>query len=137
MASPTAIAQRPERLTQWGLSIGQRRQSDVVYRTGYWYNRFGVVLGWGDLSRDDFGRISSALIDGELLFVSTRVRRAQVNDTIQINDLLEANPFVISRERFYVVSNAKDVLQDPYEYGGLSFVVLSQREAEVRLLGRK
>ncbi|OGJ57988.1 hypothetical protein A3H22_03280 [Candidatus Peribacteria bacterium RIFCSPLOWO2_12_FULL_55_15] len=50
----------------FGLSCGQMRSgpNKVTHNSG-WYNRHGEKLGWGDLSSDDYLRISRELQYGE------------------------------------------------------------------------
>ncbi|MBX4204947.1 MAG: hypothetical protein KW788_02010 [Candidatus Doudnabacteria bacterium] len=52
----------------YGLSCGQMRGDDMVHNGG-WYNAAGEKLGWGDLSRQDFERISSEIEEGEIFVV--------------------------------------------------------------------
>ena len=123
-------------LDRLGLKCGQRYTAvRAVYRTAYWYNQSGEVLGWGDLSGDDFHRIASRLNDGELLFVTRRIGRAQIGDSIDRGDILKSVPFVIGAKCLYLVAAAKDTFQNPYSYGGLSFEVLSADEALERFRG--
>jgi hypothetical protein len=51
-----------------GLSCGACRGNDFVHNGG-WYNKAGEKLGWGDLSPDDFNKISQELEEGELFII--------------------------------------------------------------------
>jgi hypothetical protein len=111
------ITKRKFGINQMGLEIGQKcADLHIVYRTAYWYDRLGTVLGWGDLSADDFNRIASVLSDGELFIAARRIKRAQIGDLVQVDELLDASPFVIGRNQFFHVSRVKDVIQSPYIY---------------------
>ena len=52
----------------YGLATSQMRTQDLVHNGG-WYNRAGEKLGWGDLSPEDFRRISREIPEGELFIV--------------------------------------------------------------------
>lgn len=51
-----------------GLGCGQMRGRDFIHNGG-WYNKAGEKLGWGDLSPDDFKKISQELEEGELFII--------------------------------------------------------------------
>lgn len=60
-----------EWLENLGFRIGQMRgymAKKVGHNCG-WYNKDGVKIGWGDLSRDDLDKVAAALPVGEILVV--------------------------------------------------------------------
>lgn len=54
--------------TLFGIRCGQMRADDFVHNGG-WYNKLGERLGFGDLSHDDFRKISEELNKDELFIV--------------------------------------------------------------------
>lgn len=54
----------------FGLQCGQIRCGDakITHNSG-WYNKSGEKIGWGDLSTEDFQRISNELKDGEFFII--------------------------------------------------------------------
>jgi hypothetical protein len=52
----------------FGIHCGQIRYREVVHNGG-WYNSVGEKIGWGDLSSQDFKKISSELQPGEVFII--------------------------------------------------------------------
>lgn len=53
----------------FGLRCGQMHSEGKVTHNSGWYNKKGEKLGWGDLSADDFRRISIELDESEVFLV--------------------------------------------------------------------
>jgi len=131
MATATLVrAGSSVRLESLGLKIGQRYPStEVFYRSGYWYDETGTVLGWGDLSPSDFRNIASVLKIGQLIFVAPPIGRPQVGTQIRMENLLGSSPFVIGANEFFFISTATETIRNPYVYRGIAFRLLTPEQA--------
>ena len=95
----------------FGLSYGQIHFSEEsIYKNAGWYNKSCKRIGCGDLSADDFRRISDELEDGEMFIVLGEVRslsamKAQlVENNPGVDYVAEHATYVIIPGQMYVVN---------------------------------
>lgn len=130
----------------WGQMIGE--PGKITHNAG-WYNKAGEKLGWGDLSTENFKRISKELDEGEL-FV-TLPESASFWKFVEkfgaTGSLCQVNNTEYAPGKEYIAENAnfligKDILYfvDCYERGltitkmyGLTFQVVKPEDV-IKLL---
>jgi len=131
--------------TLFGLCCGQTRDKDgqIVFK-GWWYNKDGERLGWGDLSIDDFERIKSELNDGEFFIVlkdndrrwNLAIKKSQDELDIEapgIDYVAENCRFVITSGQSYIIEESGEDLgtQDTYTHyskkENIESVILSKK----------
>lgn len=124
---------------RFGLRVGQIRGRDMVHNAG-WYDRTGKKLGWGDLSPDDFRRISLDLGEGELFIVLSEsdsfwnfVTRKPTLATKPeekapgIDYVAEKCAYILGQDQMYLVDRYGDSNQETVSRDGLAFRVLSRQ----------
>ncbi len=129
----------------FGLSCGQIRNRDMVHNGG-WYNANGEKLGWGDLSPDDFRRISSELQEGEffiILYESDSFWKfvkqpgllgsmADVEPDVNapgVDLVLEKCAYIIAPGKLYSIDRYGDTSQKSFTRDGLTFEVVTRDKA--------
>ena len=130
-----------------GLAEGQIRKNNFVHN-GDWYNQEGVKLGWGDLSPEDFLKISEGLNEGELFiiffesyYLSTFVTyRSGANGSMYMVNPDAENPgvkfvsencaYIIAKGQFYFVDRIGEVGNATLARKGLVFKVLKKDDVK-------
>jgi hypothetical protein len=134
----------------FGLYCGQCRSDDFVHNGG-WYNRAGEKLGWGDLSPQDFQRISDKLDDGELfivLYESDSFWNFVTHNPGIIGSMCATKPtvgapgvdyvakkccYIIASHQLYYVDRYGNLEEHTFERKGLQFTVL-KRDVATKLI---
>ena len=89
----------------FGLSYGQIHFSEEsIYKNAGWYNKSCKRIGCGDLSADDFRRISDELEDGEMFIVLGEVRSLREPMDPDVDYVAESALYVITPGRMYAVN---------------------------------
>jgi hypothetical protein len=136
----------------FGLYCGQMRggPTKLTHNSG-WYNRRGEKLGWGDMSKEDFRRISRDLEDGELFIIISEQdsfwrfvtrpgiigRMAKVRSNIDapgVKYVVEHAMFIIAKGQLYYVDRYNSS-GETLERVGLHFKVLTPEAAEQLIAG--
>lgn len=134
----------------FGLRCGQIRDEGFVHNGG-WYNKQGEKLGWGDLSRADFLRISNKVADGELFIILREsdsfwkfVTRpgiigsmATVKPDVEapgVDYVAEKCRYIIARHQLYHVDRYGDSKEDIFERNGLLQFKVLTRDAAKQLI---
>ncbi len=130
-----------------GLINGLVRKDDFIHNGG-WYNKKGEKLGWGDLSVDDFRKISSNLVGSDLFII--------LNENAAFWNFVTHNPgftgamctvnpdaespgfeyvaekciYVIAKYRFYFVDRIGDTDGETIKRRGLVFKVLKKDDVK-------
>ncbi|MFA5830562.1 MAG: hypothetical protein WC878_01905 [Candidatus Paceibacterota bacterium] len=116
----------------FGLRCGQERFKNRIIHNGGWYNQAGEKLGWGDLSREDFERISKELDYGGELFIVLNSHDSFWKFTTNFDGFNVGSPgidyvtkhaqYIILRNQLYKIDTSeKETVLDP---SGLAFKVL-------------
>ena len=108
-------------------------RSDMITRNSGWYNKQGEKIGLGDLSRQDFRRISGALPDKELFIVLSEGDERALKHELEQKAMNEPNIDCISQHAQYVLARNKMYLVDRFSaqnskrwrWRGLSFKVIN------------
>lgn len=132
----------------FGITCGQIRGRDFVHNGG-WYNQQGEKLGWGDLSVEDFRRISAELEEGEMFVILCESDSfwAFVEKPGLIGSMAQVKPDVEAPGAEYVAQKAMYIIvrgelffvaryhQDkPLERDGLVFQPLAPEAAKEMVL---
>lgn len=124
---------RPTRiLRRYGLNLGQRRdEQSLCYRSGGWYTRDGLLLGYGDLSRRDIERIKSNLRPSELFLVLKSGPFSLKSDNSGfLHDIVGQTPLVISSLGVFLISQSKKSLGARLLVNGIDVQVLDLLEGD-------
>jgi hypothetical protein len=121
----------------FGLRCGQICFKNKIVHNGGWYNKSGEKLGWGDLSREDFERISKELEHGESFIVLNEQDSFWKFATMHGGPKVEAPgidyvaqhaKYVISKDQPYKVdAREKETISEP---SGLILKVLKPEEVK-------
>jgi hypothetical protein len=133
--------------SMFGIRCGQMRGQDIVHNGG-WYNAAGEKLGWGDMSADDFLRISSELPEGELFVVLPesasfwkfvdRKRMGMIGsmhatspdiEAPGVDFIVEHAMWIIARSRIYGVSHTGTRGVQTHFQGNMVFEAVGPAEA--------
>ena len=129
----------------FGLRCGQCRGRDFIHNGG-WYNRDGEKLGWGDLSPQDFLRISNEIEDGELFIILYEgdsfwnfvVRPGIIGSMAAVKPEVEAPGvdfvsekccYILAKHRLYYVDQNGYLKKETFDRDGLEFKVLTKEAA--------
>ena len=134
----------------FGIRCGQIRARTIVHNGG-WYNQRGEKLGWGDLSPEDFQRISDGLENGELFivlyesdsfwsFVTKPViigSRTTVRPDVEapgVEYVVEKCGYVIAKNRLYYVDRYESSREETFEWYGVQFTALKREAAKALIV---
>lgn len=136
----------------FGLGCGQMRANDMVHNGG-WYNRSGEKLGWGDLSPEDFKRISEGLEEGELFIIlyesdsywrhvtfipgpiGSMAKTAPTEEAPGVEFVSDKCAYVIGKGSLKYVDPYGDATSKSTDIFGLAFEVVSREEAKRLIAG--
>ena len=134
-----------QRSDLFGLRCMQMRSDGKITHNSGWYNRSGEKLGWGDLSTDDFLRISNEIAEDELFIIlgeqdsflnfvefpgaigGMSIIRPE-EKTPGVYFIAEKCRYIIARGKLYYISRYGDV--EDITRGGLRFKTLTRDEAK-------
>jgi len=110
----------------FGLKPGQRcRAANCFYTRTRWYDATGSVIGWGDLSVDDIGRIQKRLRSGEIFFVVDSMTNWLEPSTVTpTSQLLKQGPILITDREIYLVADSTRGYASPIFRSGLAVKVI-------------
>lgn len=129
--------ENPAPSTRFGLSNGQfyHGYTELIHN-GYWYNKHGERLGWGDLSVENFQRISEEIEDNELFIILSEhdgyrriVRQSQGRETDTLHApgvkyVAEHAAFIITKNKLYGVEHLWQSKDEFIMRRGLKFIVM-------------
>ncbi|MDA2923009.1 hypothetical protein MYX07_07135 [Patescibacteria group bacterium AH-259-L07] len=107
----------------FGLRREQMRFKNKLTHNSGWYNKYEEKIEQGDLSTDDFQRISQE-IDSNELFIILSERDSYPN--VHASDKCQ---FIIAKDDLFFVDD--DDIYQIYETLGLRFAVLTREQAKV------
>lgn len=125
---------------EFGLCCGQIRGGDgLIIRNSGWYNKLGEKLGFGDLTVENFQRISNELEDGEQFIIlnefdsylklATRSVKAIVTEPTMeapgVDYVAKHAIYIIVRNQLYCVDRYGS-LGEEFLDRGLRFKILKQ-----------
>ena len=139
----------------FGLLCGQWRggNTKLAHNNG-WYNKSGEKLGWGDLTAEDFRRISSELEESELFIILSEgdsfwkfvkwpetITHRCIGSMVQVEPTVEAPGvdyvaekcyYIIARNQLYYVDRCEDEdnKKTSRRRGGLRFKILKPEAAK-------
>ncbi len=129
----------------FGLQRGQFRGPGTVLH-GYWYDRSGDNIGCGDLSTEDFRRISARLADDDLFVItetapqpnlgvhpaatSTSGRNSRIS---MFEKLAKTCRYIVARGCLYYVKSYSQ-FEGSFVINGLAFQTLTFAEAKRMLI---
>lgn len=129
----------------FGLQRGQFRGPGTVLH-GYWYDRSGENTGCGDLSTEDFRRISARLEDDDLFVITETTPRPNLGNRpaarstskrnsriAMLEKLVKACRCIVARGRLYYVKNYSQ-FEGSFQINGLRFQTLTLAEAKRMLI---
>lgn len=125
----------------FGIYGGQTRSGKTkIIHNGGWYSSSGDKLGWGDLSAEDFQRISSELESDELLIILGE-EDSYWNFSEHPDLSMEApgTDYVAERARYVIARNQlwrveKNLGTGIFERGGLQFKILESKAVKPLML---
>jgi len=127
----------------FGLLCGQLRSIEKITHNSGWYNRKGEKLGWGDLSAQDFRRISDEIDPNEVFFVLSEqasswdfMTERKVVDPLTGNEVKEDAPGInyVAKHAMYIITKNRLVKVDRWckkevlKQYGLSFFVVNKQD---------
>jgi hypothetical protein len=129
----------------FGLHCGQYRGPGASLH-GYWYDRSGENIGCGDLSTEDFRRISARLEDDDLFVITETAPPPNLDDhptamsasgrdarVAMFEKLAKTCRCIVARGRLYYVKNYSQ-FAGSFQINGLRFQTLTLAEAKRMLI---
>jgi len=127
----------------FGIRCGQLRSIEKITHNSGWYNIKGEKLGWGDLSAQDFRRISAEIDPNEVFFVLSEhashgafMTEKEVLDPLTGKEVKEDAPGInyVAEHAMYIITQNRLVKVDRWskkealvQYG-LSFFVVNKQD---------
>jgi hypothetical protein len=125
----------------FGIRSGQARGGRTkIIQNGGWYSSSGDKLGWGDLSAEDFQRISGDLESDELIIIldeedsfwKFKEHPDLSMEAPGIDYVAKHARYVIARNQFWRVE--KNLGTGTFERGGLQFKILESKAVKPLIL---
>lgn len=135
----------------FGLCGGQTRSDDMVHN-GAWYNKAGEKMGRGDLSPEDFQRISRELEEGEMFIVlydsnfpatiscgchptASKCPIKYDEQASGVDYIARKCLYIIVPGHFYWVEDERFSQEPTYIYHGLTFEILDREMVKKFITG--